>query len=621
MKSHTVCVLILIGAASLAAETISFFRQFSTPGMDGATAVASDGSNIYVIGNRWDPQVESSSAGIRKYDPSGNELWTREVSAPGGASVTLARAAADATGVYVIAFAEPAHLLRRLCKYSAAGDELWTRELEFDAYHVAVDASGVYVAGGNYTSAYVRKYSPDGAELWTSRFGEIKTAAGVAMDATGVYTPVTNSNGAAGVIARKWDASGNELWTRELNPFDVHRTFAAAYPTGFYVVATDARGTGTFLRKYDSGGNELWSRNIDPFDFGSIAADSTGVYVVGTTPVWYGSAYLTVLPGQCRSGSGGDSFVRKYDPDGTEAWTRQFGTAQATWASGVVVDAIGVYVAGGVRPDGFRDWWELAPPEILETVEPASAFLAKFEKSPAVVTGAGPRIFRDCVVNAASYLGGGVAPGEMVTLFGSAIGPLEPAPLSLTEDGSPATTLAETRILFNGLPAPLAYVSDTQSTAIVPHAVAGRTSVDVQVEHKGARSEVVTVPVLRSRPGIFSVDGSGQGQGVILNEDGSINSPSNPALRGSIITIYATGEGEADLGEISVFFDLGNNEYLVQAKRAEVLSAGGVSGAVAGVLQVKVRVPANAEDTGDAVPFALFIGSHWTVFQVTMALR
>src|SRR5687768_10108214 len=52
--------------------------------------------------------------------------------------------------------------------------------------------------------------------------------------------------------------------------------------------------------------------------------------------------------------------------------------------------------------------------------------------------------------------------------------------------------------------------------------VAGRTSVDVQVEYNGARSDVMTVPVLASRPGIFSLDGSGQGQGAILNEDGSL---------------------------------------------------------------------------------------------------
>ena len=72
---------------------------------------------------------------------------------------------------------------------------------------------------------------------------------------------------------------------------------------------------------------------------------------------------------------------------------------------------------------------------------------------------------------------------------------------------------------------------------------------------------------------------------------------------------------------VSVFFDLGNNEFQASSKPGEVLYAGGVSGSVAGLLQVKVRVPSNAVAKGDAVPFALVIGAHWEVFQITIALR
>jgi uncharacterized protein (TIGR03437 family) len=257
----------------------------------------------------------------------------------------------------------------------------------------------------------------------------------------------------------------------------------------------------------------------------------------------------------------------------------------------------------------------------------------KFEKTAAPPAGSGPRIFLDCVVNAASYVGGGVAPGEIVTLFGSAMGPSELVRLRVTEDRRLATTLADTRILFNGVPAPLLHVSDKQSSAIVPYAVAGRTSVDVQVEYRGVRSDPVTAPVLASRPGIFSLDSTGQGQGAILNEDGTVNSPSNPALRGSIITIFGTGGGEAASGvvdgeivsgvlprtslPVSVFFARGLYEDWGQG---EVLYAGGSPGSVAGLLQVNVRVPANA-GAGEKVPFAFLIGSHWTVFQITVAVR
>jgi uncharacterized protein (TIGR03437 family) len=241
------------------------------------------------------------------------------------------------------------------------------------------------------------------------------------------------------------------------------------------------------------------------------------------------------------------------------------------------------------------------------------------------------------VVNAASYLGGGVAPGEIVTIFGSAIGPAELVPMTVTGDGMLASRLAGTRVLFNGTPAPLLYVSGQQTSAIVPYSVASQPSVDLQVEFLGSRSDVVTVPVLPSRPGIFTEDGSGWGQALLLNEDGSLNSPSNPAQRGSVLTLYGTGGGEVAPGvqdgeilsnvlpqtglPVWAFFDLTDNEFQVPSKAGEVLYSGGVSGSVAGLLQIKLRVPANTVSKGDAVPFLLIIGSHWTVYQVTVALQ
>jgi uncharacterized protein (TIGR03437 family) len=69
---------------------------------------------------------------------------------------------------------------------------------------------------------------------------------------------------------------------------------------------------------------------------------------------------------------------------------------------------------------------------------------------------------------------------------------------------------------------------------------------------------------------------------------------------------------------VSAFFDLHSD---LQLKQGEVLYAGGVFRSVAGLLQLNVRVPANTEITGNAVPFALIIGSHYTVAQVTIALR
>jgi uncharacterized protein (TIGR03437 family) len=412
------------------------------------------------------------------------------------------------------------------------------------------------------------------------------------------------------------------LWTRVLSLF-YFSAYAAAEPTGFYVSALEFGGGGVSLRKHDSNGNEQWNRRVgqwnDAGEYGppEVASDSTGVYIVG------GNNVYSSLPGYCRSGSVADSFVRKYSPDGAEVWTRQFGTHDASLARGVAVNETGVFVVG-VAGEGRWDGFAYPNPD-------RAAYIARFEKAAAAIGGSRPRISPDCVVNAATYVGGGVAPGEIITVFGSAIGPADPAGLELDGNGRLATTLSETRILFNGVAAPLVYVSANQSSAIVPYAMSGQTSVEVQVEHAGVRSEAVTVPVLASRPGIFSRDGSGRGQGAILNENGTVNSPSNPARRGSTITMFGTGGGEADPGvvdgqivagvrprttlPVSVVFDLYG-----PSEEAEVLYSGGVLGSVAGLLQLNVRVPSNAR-TGDAVHFAVVIGAQWTGAQATVAVR
>ena len=628
-----IVLVLMVDAGKAHGQTMSLLRQFSAPSIERATAVAADASGIYVIGDGRFAQT-----GLRKYDPLGNELWTREFTAP-LVGVTVANNALYVLGIFG---SDPQTVVH---KYSADGTELWTRQLKFFANSVAADSSGVYVTGRDFppNATYLRKYSPEGVELWTSRFGNaqfFENPHGVAVDATGVYVILINGPSAE-LVMRKYDARGSLLWTRPLDML-VGIPGLAADATGVYVLSGYRNG-GHSLRKYDAGGNELLTRRLDRFSeffngkyLGGIypsglTADASGVYFTGF------KTFARALPGQCSSSSGGDSFVSKYDGNGVEVWTREFGTPDAAWASGIAVDANGVYVVGQEGTAMFLDdveWLGLSGPLAPGNVS-RGAFLARFEKT-AVATGSGPRILPGCVVNAASYVGGGVAAGEIVTVFGSAMGPAEIVAGRVT-DGKLATLLTGTRILFDGVAAPLVYVSAHQSSAIVPFAVAGKSSVDVQVEYQGVRSEVETVPVLTSRPGIFSLDGSGEGQGAILNEDGSVNSPANPARRGSIVTLYATGGGEAAAGvedgqilssvltlarlPVSVFFDLGNNEFPVPSKAGEVLYAGGVSGSVAGLLQVNVRVPANAVATGSAVPFVLVIGSHFAVYQTSIALR
>src|SRR5581483_314805 len=91
------------------------------------------------------------------------------------------------------------------------------------------------------------------------------------------------------------------------------------------------------------------------------------------------------------------------------------------------------------------------------------------------VTAAGPPTVT-AIVSAADFLAGSVSPGELVTIFGSNIGPSTPLGLTLSSTGTVETTLGTTTVTFNGIAAPLIYVSANQINAIVPYEVASLTS-------------------------------------------------------------------------------------------------------------------------------------------------
>ena len=151
------------------------------------------------------------------------------------------------------------------------------------------------------------------------------------------------------------------------------------------------------------------------------------------------------------------------------------------------------------------------------------------------------------IVNGASFLSGQISPGELITIFGSALGPTSPVGLQLTPDGQSVTTsLGGTEVLFDGVPAPLTYASATQVNAIVPFELAGNTiSTQVQLSVQGVVSSAVTEFLASSTPAIFTVSG-GSGQGAVLNQDNSPNSSSNPAAVGTVLQVFLTGAGQTN---------------------------------------------------------------------------
>ena len=90
------------------------------------------------------------------------------------------------------------------------------------------------------------------------------------------------------------------------------------------------------------------------------------------------------------------------------------------------------------------------------------------------------------------------------------------------------TYAGETAVYFDGIPAPLIYVSAGQSTIIVPYAVAGKSSTQMVVQYQGRKSAPIAVPVVAAAPGLFAANAQGFGNGAILNQDNSYNGSGNP---------------------------------------------------------------------------------------------
>jgi uncharacterized protein (TIGR03437 family) len=229
------------------------------------------------------------------------------------------------------------------------------------------------------------------------------------------------------------------------------------------------------------------------------------------------------------------------------------------------------------------------------------------------------------ILNSASAQSGAVAPGEIVTILGSGLGPATLVSYIVTPDGFYTNTLANAQVTFDGTPAALVYVQANQVSAIVPYSVAGHGTTRVVITYNGVATNAVTLPVVASVPAIFSVDGSGKGQAAILNDDGTNNCAASPAQAGSIIVFYATGEGQTQPAGVDgrIAHDVLPTPVLpvsvtIGGIPAELIYAGAAQDAVAGMFQVSVRIPDGV--ASGAAPVLLTIGNA-TSPVMTVAVR
>lgn len=231
------------------------------------------------------------------------------------------------------------------------------------------------------------------------------------------------------------------------------------------------------------------------------------------------------------------------------------------------------------------------------------------------------------IVNAASQTVGSISPGEIITIFGFSVGPANTAGFAVDASGKVVTSLEGAQVLFDGVPAPLIYASATQLNVMAPYEIANQASTAIQLNYGGVLSTIWGVPVAAAAPGIFTLAGDGVGPGAVLNQDGSVNSASNPAAQGSVVSIYATGEGQTSpAGVTGSITGTATKAPLLQVGvsiagvPALVQYAGSAPDSIAGLLQVNAVVPQGIA-TGSAVPVTINVGGVVSQAGVTIAVK
>jgi uncharacterized protein (TIGR03437 family) len=371
----------------------------------------------------------------------------------------------------------------------------------------------------------------------------------------------------------------------------------------------------------------------------AIALDNTGRIVVAgytqsflfpTTPDAFQPKYSGEIIDGMFSNKG---FLSIIDPSmaGLKglAYSTFYGGASSEEVNGMALDATGTS-ATIVGQATSRDLF--VTPNAYQlglNNQYSNAFVAHFNLSQT-----GPTIA--AMVNAASFATNNTnfAPGEIVTLFGSNLGPQALVGAELDAAGHLASTLGGCQLLVDKAPAPLVYVQANQVSAIIPYELTPRIGNGMenyaQMVCDGVAGNVFEFSAVAADPAIFSAASNGTGQAAVLNQNGSYNSASNPAAVGSIVTIFETGEGvltpagqdgRIETGALSTIPKpaLPASVTFGTIASPNITYAGVAPDEVDGLLQIDAQVPSGL--TPGNVPIVVTIGKTPSQAGLTIAVK
>jgi len=464
---------------------------------------------------------------------------------------------------------------------------------------IAIDGSGnAYVTGATNAS----DFPVTAGALQTTIPPSVTNAFVVKLNSSGnklLYGTYLGGNSFSSASQIRVDSGGNAYVLGSLS--------SPGFPVtpGAYL-ATYTVGN-AFLAKLDSNGAALvystllFTNGLPPSIFDIDAAGNA--YFAGQAGLDFHVS--TDAFQSCPGGGGGDAVIAELTSDGKFAAATFLGGSSSESSSAIAIAHDGfVLLAGKTNSPDF--------PITQGSFAAPALFISKLRVSdpnntPVPCSGL-------AIQNGASFLDGPVAPGELVTVRGFRIGPENGAGMQLDSSGKVSSQLAGVRVFFDNIAAPLLYVQAQQINAQVPWEVASQSSVQVRVEYNGVSMASMRVPVAQSVPALFRARYDSL-QGAILNEDGTLNSASNPARRGSVVAIFGTGGGATNPASVTgAFAPLAPLAFLtlpvsvkVGLSNAEVVFQGAAPTLVSGIMQINFRIP-DVAATGPAQSVSVKIG-------------
>jgi uncharacterized protein (TIGR03437 family) len=576
---------------------------------DGGTAITTDAQgNVYVAGYTYSSDFPVTKGAFQ----TTNAGPTSATVIPQGLGPFGPVAVFPGGDAFVAKFAPDGTLLFSTL-LGGSGEEIPSM--------IAVDASGaIYVAGttssANFpvtagalshaasSSNFFARLSADGSMLAYSTYSDA-TIQSFWIDSAGDayltgFSQTSASNGGPYVTAINTSAQAVLFTTfiPTLNPNILAASGAAiaAEPSGnvFLGVSPASRtqqtavytppefplGPSSLLQLSADGSRIVTETDIDNAQFDSLQIDSSGdVYAFGHGTGTLPAGPTPLLASPCAAS--GASFVIETDPTGK--------ILAATYLRQGSDSTIQITSPGHFKV--LRSG-SPAPITIDLTLQPTMNF--------------------GCLDNLGSgELGAGLAPGEIFVIYGNGIGPAQAAIGTPDASGLYPTTLGGVQVQINGVAAPLIYVQAGEIHGVAPFSLP--VTAPVQITNGSASAPPLDVASSQTNPAILTIGG---GQAAVINQDGTVNSPSNPAKLGSAISIYATGTGylenqlpDGSLTPITPPLDA--LEFAVQATfvgvQGTTLWAGSAPGLIVGLTQVNVQLPASLPDGTNlnAVPVVL----------------